>query len=62
MAHAERCPVCHGAGTINKDPYATGIINESCYGCQGRGWVTVQDERPSCTCYTSYTDKERRSQ
>ena len=44
MAHAEKCPICYGSG--NKDEYGgipSGTV-ETCNGCMGRGWVSVQDE------------------
>ena len=37
MTHAEKCPVCNGKGKVKK---------ETCYGCLGYGWVTVQDQLP----------------
>jgi len=47
MAHAERCPVCGGAGRI-PDTNASGTTAHdgmhSCHGCAGAGWVTVKDE------------------
>ena len=45
MAHAERCPVCNGSGVVNKNQsvYYTGGDEETCHGCNGMGWVTVQD-------------------
>lgn len=45
MSHAEICPVCHGTGRTSiggtlstKEDYTVG-----CRGCQGTGWVTVDD-------------------
>ena len=40
-SHAERCPVCHGAGKVK--PKGLGEPEKQCHGCGGRGWVTVQD-------------------
>ena len=40
MAHAEKCPVCGGAGKVKVDG-----ITIDCHGCEnGKGWVTVKDE------------------
>lgn len=37
MSHAEKCPVCNGAGKIG-----FGTSEEKpCHGCYGNGWVTV---------------------
>lgn len=41
MAHAERCPICFGKGTIPVDDY-TGAT-KVCHGCGGKGWVEVSD-------------------
>ncbi len=38
MAHSEKCPVCKGEGLIHHTSTTV-----DCYGCGGRGWVTVQD-------------------
>lgn len=43
MAHAERCPVCHGSGKLPDNGRSTAITKETCHGCLGRGWVTVED-------------------
>lgn len=32
--HSEICPVCQGKGKID---------GQACHGCNGRGWVEVQD-------------------
>lgn len=32
MAHAEKCPVCNGAGKYNE---------KICHGCNGKGWIEV---------------------
>ena len=45
MSHAEKCPVCAGAGHIrevNREctvPY----FDRPCHGCSGAGWVTVHE-------------------
>lgn len=53
--HAEQCPVCKGKGTIpTRDimihdyrytnvSYIPYPIEDTCYGCQGKGWVEVHD-------------------
>lgn len=48
MAHAEVCPVCKGSGKIvtYEEPGKTttgGGMSQTCHGCMGTGWVTVQD-------------------
>lgn len=48
--HAEKCPVCGGSGRL---PCSTGgdasspPLPVTCHGCNGKGWVTVGDERPA---------------
>jgi len=44
MGHAEVCPICHGKGTIPTED-GTGATR-TCYGCNGRGWVEVNDIFP----------------
>jgi len=46
MAHAEKCPVCGGRGTVlPKDigGYTASLTEETCHGCGGKGWVEVGD-------------------
>jgi len=45
MAHAERCPVCYGKGTI-EETYENSSAKswKTCHGCFGRGWVEVSDQ------------------
>lgn len=44
MSHAEKCPVCDGKGTVTIGTNTTiGSYEKVCHGCNGRGWVTVQD-------------------
>lgn len=61
MSHAEKCPVCGGAGTVQKitiDSYPI-ECDCTCHGCAGTGWVTVTDPYPTpstcnlpvCTCH-----------
>jgi hypothetical protein len=47
MAHAERCPVCHGSGKLSNDGKSTAVSEPTCHGCWGRGWVTVEDACPA---------------
>ena len=37
MSHAEICPICQGKGEV---------LGKKCYGCGGKGWVTVHDQYP----------------
>lgn len=46
MSHAEKCPVCNGKGKVKDDQKLTADALKTCYGCQGMGWVTVQDSHP----------------
>jgi len=51
LAHAQKCPVCLGSGTVQTDSFGhpidstTGtyapLIRKTCHGCMGLGWVTV---------------------
>jgi len=46
MSHAERCPVCWGAGWVGANlPAGTtsSPVLVTCHGCGGKGWVTVKD-------------------
>lgn len=49
MAHAEKCPVCNGAGKIpDYSLEVSTAVNtniKTCHGCDGVGWVTVQENR-----------------
>jgi len=38
MSHAEKCPICNGQGTIDKE-----YQPKNCHGCNGKGWVEVGD-------------------
>jgi len=43
MNHAEKCPICNGNGTVERDTgTAAGRVNEICHGCGGKGWITVE--------------------
>lgn len=45
MAHAEVCPVCKGTAVY--PPYDTTVApagpQAKCHGCNGKGWVAVED-------------------
>jgi DnaJ-class molecular chaperone len=43
-AHAEICPVCNGSGRLPES--GTSTAGKTCHGCNGTGWVTVQDTVP----------------
>lgn len=38
MAHAETCPICGGGGWY---PPTFRTFQNTCYGCDGKGWVEV---------------------
>lgn len=49
MSHAEKCPICKGKGNIPDRPapkdgglHTLNFVN--CHGCDGKGWVTVEDK------------------
>ena len=44
MSHAEICPVCYGEGKVQKpsNTWTTAVFEETCRGCGGKGWVTVE--------------------
>jgi len=50
MAHAEKCLVCGGRGKVPPEgPWGGGPDSyPTCHGCQGRGWVTVEDTPRVC--------------
>ena len=47
MSKAQLCPVCSGKGKVKLHPERSLTIEEpelmSCYGCMGRGWVSVSN-------------------
>ena len=44
MAHAQKCPICSGEGTVEKDiGHGIGREDLTCHGCGGKGWITIQD-------------------
>ena len=58
MSHSEICPVCGGTGIFEcvqyeqlnaPYPFVTGPIKSyskrTCHGCQGKGWITVEDKQ-----------------
>lgn len=48
MSHSEKCPVCQGSGQLmNMNPQITaGYYTTTCNGCNGKGWITVEDSTP----------------
>jgi len=48
MAHAEKCPICEGSGRlplpVEMGTTASRPYDKLCHGCDGKGWVEVQDE------------------
>ena len=48
MAHTEICPVCEGAGLVNRERLEGSVVemNIQCYGCLGKGWVVAPGPRP----------------
>ncbi len=44
MAHAETCPLCNGSGKL-QEPGSTAVMNKTCHGCGGKGWVSVEDRQ-----------------
>jgi DnaJ-class molecular chaperone len=50
MSHSEVCPVCKGLGKVfdatipNYGITTSNIYNQAtCHGCNGKGWVQVED-------------------
>jgi len=47
MSHAELCPVCEGIGQViiypNENTTANVDYTVVCHGCDGLGWITVDD-------------------
>lgn len=47
LNHAEICPVCKGTGKYKEYYNLVSTTNawteKFCHGCDGKGWVTVQD-------------------
>lgn len=58
MAHAEKCPICLGRGTVPPKENCTAGYEETCYGCSGRGWVPVQDNENAYTFWPIVTTSE----
>lgn len=54
-SHAELCPVCKGRGYINEVGF-TGKVDPTtetkCHGCDGKGWVTVSDNKEHVPIYS----------
>ena len=60
--HAERCPICYGEGTLRyidgielSGIHLNGEEEKQCHGCNGKGWVEVQNETtlPSETLFVT---------
>jgi hypothetical protein len=49
MAHSEICPICSGKGKVDKNGK-----EETCHGCGGSGWITVQDTTCPYPVYPIY--------
>jgi DnaJ-class molecular chaperone len=43
MNHSEMCPVCKGISKVRANTTHTLIELETCHGCNGKGWITVED-------------------
>jgi len=57
MSHTEMCPVCQGTGRVQENGLSgTEIIEVDCHGCNGRGWVVVDDNMTYA--YRYYNPKE----
>jgi hypothetical protein len=55
MSHAEKCPICNGAGKIFEplcpDNTPASPYVKTCHGCGGLGWITVQDNTMTMPSY-----------
>lgn len=38
------CPVCNGTGKLQPTGDQSGCELKTCHGCNGKGWVEVQEE------------------
>ncbi len=46
MAKAQLCPICGGRGTVRTEDSEWSTAppqTKPCYGCGGKGWVSVDD-------------------
>ena len=47
-----KCPICGGEGRVVVPGWHVGTLNglveitRPCHGCQGKGWVQVEGEKP----------------
>lgn len=66
MSHSEICPVCGGAGKIKTylDPLGFGYSTSGktytekiCHGCQGKGWITIEDKQWQPVYYGTGTNE-----
>ena len=48
MSHSEKCPICNGTGAVSEAPDGVSTCPSKivCHGCNGNGWITVQDNPP----------------
>ena len=58
MTHAEKCPVCGGKGNARKGNSEPNEGPLDCHGCNGKGWVEVEDHisPPSETLFVTNDD------
>ena len=45
MSHSEICPLCKGKGIIDNYKLLKSRRNDKCHGCDGKGWVSVEDKQ-----------------
>jgi DnaJ-class molecular chaperone len=58
MSHAEICPICNGRGTVPNAMDNTSTAEVTCHGCNGKGWVTVEDKTKSGSKVTLVTNEK----
>lgn len=48
MSHAEKCPLCLGDGEmeVENSTCTCKYDIKKCWGCEGKGWVTIHDAVP----------------
>lgn len=70
MCHSEICPVCGGTGVYKlvkyrqlgtPYPFVSGPIEyyseKTCHGCQGKGWITIEDKQWQPVYYGTGTNE-----